>query len=545
MKKINKRIMIAPLLLSAGISMFPLYVNAEAVPETVASESTGWTKDAGKWKYINEKGDTLVGWHYVPKKNTPEKSDWYLFDSKGNLVTFRSGKPDEIFRTMIDEPKSDLEPANIKNGWYEVEGKDGYYIDTTMTGDHRLSRYSDGSWTYLDTAGVTENGGTLSTNDKSDESTQKWWISADHDGSYLFLNEATGLQLTLNEDAFSGYKGTEKKSIHLKKAGARPEYYGAAGDGVTDDTEAIIRTINANSVVEFKKRYNTSSTITIAKDNMTFIGGDSGMIVTHPGLTVFRVKGKNVTFDGVNFMGSYTREASTVQSCIYFQTEKGDAEVVDYNALINNCKFMNTGLRGIHIHSERVSNSDFTPSNIASNITVKDCIFDGYKIGVCCSGPDYVTVDHCTFSNAYYEHITFDWRSRHCKAINNTFNGFEGGIGSIGVDSAEDIEIRGNEFFYSVLYGITLSAQTRTNKNVTIADNTFTYTGGIAGIYFNRYENGNSADDVLVENNTFNTKNSYSILVDSAGQNVVFSGNTYNENTPTINNYSSDIKKDF
>lgn len=84
MKKINKRIMIAPLLLSAGISMFPLYVNAEAVPETVASESTGWTKDAGKWKYTNEKGDTLVGWHYVPKKNTPEKSDWYLFDSKGD-----------------------------------------------------------------------------------------------------------------------------------------------------------------------------------------------------------------------------------------------------------------------------------------------------------------------------------------------------------------------------------------------------------------------------------------------------------------------------
>lgn len=545
MKKINKRIMIAPLLLSAGISMFPLYVNAEAVPETVASESTGWTKDAGKWKYTNEKGDTLVGWHYVPKKNTPEKSDWYLFDSKGNLVTFRSGKPDEIFRTMIDEPKSDLEPANIKNGWYEVEGKDGYYIDTTMTGDHRLSRYSDGSWTYLDTAGVTENGGTLSTNDKSDESTQKWWISADHDGSYLFLNEATGLQLTLNEDAFSGYKGTEKKSIHLKKAGARPEYYGAAGDGVTDDTEAIIRAINANPVIEFKKRYNTSSTITVEKDNMTFIGDDGGMIVTHPGLTVFHVKGKNVTFDGVSFMGSYTREASTVQSCIYFQTEKGDEEVVDYNALINNCKFMNTGLRGVHIHSERVSKSDFTPSNIASNITIKDCTFDGHKIGVCCSGPDNVVVDHCNFSNAYYEHITFDWRSRHCKAINNTFNGLEGGIGSIGIDSAEDIEIRGNEFFYSVLYGITLSAQTRTNKNVTIADNTFTYTGGIAGIYFNRYENGNSADDVLVENNIFNTKNSYSILVDSAGQNVVFSGNTYNENTPTINNYSSDIKKDF
>ena len=546
MKKISKRIMIVPLLLSAGISLFPLNVGAEAVPDTSASESTGWIKEAGKWKYINSNGDSLVGWHYVPVKNAPEKSDWFLFDSDGHMVTFRYGKPDEIFGTMIDDPKSDLEPAVIKNGWYEVEGKDGYYLDTTMTGDYRISKYSNGTWTYLDTAGVSENGGKLSTNDKNDENTQKWWISANNDGSYMLLNEATGLQLALNGNDLSGYKGTDKKSIHLKRAGARPEYYGAAGDGVTDDTEAIIRTINANPVVEFKKRYNTSKTITVEKDNMTFIGSDSGMIVTHPNFFTFRVKGKNVKFDGVNFMGSYTRNESSDYSCIDFRTEKDDEDVVDYNALINNCKFINTGLRGIHIHSERVSKSDYTPLRIASNFTIKDCTFDGHKIGVCCSGPDNVVVDHCNFSNAYYEHITFDWRSRHCKAINNTFNGLEGGIGAIGVDSAEDIEIRGNDFYYSVLYGITLSSETRTNKNITIADNTFTYTGGKAGVNFGTYgKNGASAEDVLIENNTFNTKNSFSIAVYSAGKNVVFSGNKYNGNTPSVFDSSAQIVKDY
>ena len=150
MKKINKRIMIAPLLISAGISLFPLNVNADAV-ENTASENTGWTKDTGKWKYINEKGDTLVGWHYVPQKNTPDKNDWYLFDSKGYIVAFKQSKPDEIFGTVIDEPISDLEPAVIKNGWYEVDGIDGYYLDTTMTGDYRISNYSNGNLTYLDT----------------------------------------------------------------------------------------------------------------------------------------------------------------------------------------------------------------------------------------------------------------------------------------------------------------------------------------------------------------------------------------------------------
>lgn len=546
MLKKGKIFLIASVLLGGVLSTFPTGVYAEAVTENaeLISPPTSWTKEAGKWKYIGSNGNVLTGWHYLPARSSNERMNWYLFDSNGELVTFSPRVTGELFGTLIDEPASSIEPAIIKNGWYEISGKDGYYLEGTMAGDYRILKYSDGNWSTVDAQGVSDKGGVLSLKDKSDESTQKWWASYDSDGSYTLINEATGLQLDTSADAFAGYRGADKKSVTLKKAGVRPEYFGAVGDGVTDDTEAIRKAIASGNTVEFNKRYNTSETITIEKDNMTFIGGD-GMIVTHPGLTVFRVKGKNVTFDNVLFMGSYSRDEATDQSCIFFRTTKEDEEVVDYNAKINNCKFINTGLRGVHIHSQWVSKSDFTPSNIASNITIKDCTFDGYKIGVCCSGPDYVTVDHCTFSNAWFEHITFDWRSRHCKAINNTFNRLEGGIGSIGVDAAEDIEIRNNNFYYSVLYGVTLSAETRTNKNVIIEGNTFNYDGGIAGILFNRHENGDSADDVLVKNNTFNTGNSYSIKVESAGSNIVFEGNTYNKNTPVIENSSSEIKTDF
>ncbi len=546
MIKKGRLLLLAPAFLGLGLSVLPAQVHAEAAKDNTVTESTaGWTKDAGKWKYIGSDGNALVGWHYLSKRNSPEKMDWFLFDSQGQLVTFSPKVTGELFGTLIDEPASSATPAVIKNGWYEISGNDGYYLEGTLAGDYQILKYSDGIFTSVDANGVSDRGGALSLSKKSNESTQKWWASANDDGSYILINEATGLQLEANANEFSGYRGAEKKTITLKKAGVRPEYFGAKGDGVTDDTEAIIKAINSSNIVEFKKRYNTSETIVIDKDNMTFLGDDGGMIVTHPGLTVFRVKGKNVTFDGVSFMGSYTREQSTDKACIFYQTDTKDEDVVDYNAVIKNCKFINTGLRGVHVHSVWVSKSDFTPLRIASNITVKDCMFDGHKIGVCCSGPDNVTVDHCSFSNAFYEHITFDWRSRHCRAINNTFNGHEGGIGSIGIDSAEDIEIKNNEFFNTVLYGITISAQTRTNKDVVISDNTFNYSGGIGGIHFNVYEQGPSGENVTVRNNVFNTGKGYSVLVDSAGNNIVFEGNTYNKNTPVINGSSSTIKTDF
>ncbi len=543
MKKLSLKILTASALLGTGLFFVPYNVNAEAVADAPGSQSSsGWVKDGGYWNYLDSEGNRVTGWHYL-KSKTSDKEKWYLFDNGGHLVSFVPKNSINLFNTNIDEPFSTSDHPNLKNGWYELSGKDGFYLEGALNGEYHLSVYSDGSWNSLDVKGA-EGGGTLSANKKNSDDTQKWWISQNKGGSYTLINKATGLQFAISGNNLTSYKGIDQKTVSLKRVGARPEYYGAVGDGVTDDTDAILRTIELNDTVEFAKRYNTSETITIKKDNLKLIG-DNGMIVTHTGFPTFRVKGKNVTFDNVIFMGSYTRDEASDYGCIYFKTDSSDPEVVDYNANIVNCKFINTGLRGIHIHSERVSSSDFTPKNIASNITIKDCTFDSYKIGVCCSGPDNVTVDHCTFSNAYYEHVTFDWRSRHCKAVNNSFNGLEGGIGAVGIDSAEDIEIKNNDFNYSVLYGITLSAQTRTNNNVVISDNTFNYTGGLGGIRFNKYEVGPAANNVTISNNTFNTDNSYSIKVESAGQNIKFTGNTYNSDKPVISNSDSQIETDY
>ena len=90
-----------------------------------------------------------------------------------------------------------------------------------------------------------------------------------------------------------------------------------------------------------------------------------------------------------------------------------------------------------------------------------------------------------------------------------------------------------------------MSAETRTDNNVTISDNTFNYCGGVGGIHFNKYDKGPAANDVLIENNIFDTGKSYSIKVDSAGTNITFSGNTYKAKLPQIDSSESEIKTDY
>ncbi|GEM_PF-5197513 len=553
--------------------LFPINIaHAAAMPEETAATdmdddgshqetAPGWKKKSGQWFYYDAAGRHKTGWQYLPEKNNPQKYRWYYFDTDGSLFSDylmwndkdEKDMPVTVYTGAIPFEYMDFieyDRGAIEEGWHEVSfaGDDSsarYYIKSYGMDKYTIRRFSDGLWTAADAADTsvqfkTENG----------KDSQKWTVIKNPDRSFSFINIASGIVLGKNADGMyiSAYNDTnrDQKIFSGPKLVVTPQFYGAIGDGVSDDTEALRLAINDNDEVVFDKRYNTTEPIYINRDGVT-LRGEGGMIFTHPGFQTFRLKGKNVTFDSLIFKGSYTREETTDNSCIFIKTERDEGAYVDFNTKIINCGFIETGLRGVHIHSERISDKyDFTPISIAGNITVKDCLFDTYKIGVCCSGPDNVTVENCTFSNGFFEHITFDWRSRYCKAVNNHFLSGENGIGAIGLDSAENIEITNNEFTYTNLYGVTFNNEAGKSSNVVISGNTFKNGGGRGGIYMVS-ESGRSvaAENVVIKDNIFKNDNSESVLVNSAIGELNFSGNRYDGKTPNVTTTQPHVIKDY
>ena len=571
-----KKSVLIPLLCALLSSSFYCGVNAMPLhdtPEEPDSQTTsyekqnlknGWLYESGAWRYYKN-GEALEGWHYLPANNEPEKNRWFYFLNDGIMLT------DNTFRSDLSADENSgmekyfgkiqgdsnyrisYEHVTVPEGWHkisavtpedEVPGEITCCIIRTGLDEYSIREFSDGKWKVL---GSKEGETGFERYTGSDN--QKWSVIKNPDDTFTFINRGTCELLNFENGSFKGASLFEAESgIRLTisdRIEARPEFFGAVGDGYADDTFPVFYAVNNSKTVVFSNKYNTSRTIDIKKDGVNIIG-DGGAMITHPDIRTFMVKAKDVTFDSMTFQGNSNRYNTMDGSSIFFLTEPGDGDIVEYNAKIQNCKFLQTGHRCIHIHSARVSDEDYTPLSIASGITVKNCEFETYRLAVCCSGPDNVLVDSCTFSDGYYEHVTFDWRSRYCKAVNNRFLSGEGGIGAIGLDTAENIEILDNDFNYTNLFGITMNNEAGKSINVVISGNTFRYGGGYGGILFKELsEYGVAAENVTITDNTFDNEGSDSVVLNSAEGTVTFSDNTYLSGKPIVRETSAYVTTDF
>lgn len=532
----------------------------------------GWDKELRSLRYKNSSDEYLTGWQYLPVPGYAGKKEWFFFNKDGCLLTsFKpevlTVRPESVYCSSgITGITHNIRPYNsydhivLEQGWYDLSSVgDGdaesafftepLYIKNVGNDEYSICRFSNGDCLALDSGIVKGQGDSLSFLMYEGKDSQKWSIIKNDDDSVSFISNDKGLVLDKQGEVFTLSLYEEGKNTQKVKTGerlpARPEYYGAAGDGISDDTSAIRYAVNNNPLTVFSGRYNTSERISVDFNGAT-LRGEGGVFITHPEFQIFRVGDRNITFDGLNFRGNYSTEESTTNSCIFVETLRGDEPVVDFNTTVKNCSFIETGLRGVHIHSERVSESDYTPLSVASNITIRDCAFDTYKIGVCCSGPDNVTVEGCSFRNAFYEHVTFDWRTRYSTVKNCYFEGPEGGVGCIGLDTAEDCVIRDSTFYYSQLYGITFNNDAGPSRNITIEGNRFEYAGGNGGVLFaKKGSHGVAAENVTILNNTFDTYGSDSVLVLSAEGSLIFNGNDYNGKTALIKTEDAVVNKDY
>lgn len=547
----------------------PLGVSAGALQDSTdesIGQREGWVMESSAVWYYDDNEPVTEGWHYLPTPYNAKHYQWFYFLKDGLLYNPPQRPPQNIEDAFaeytgvvspMNKGSVNYEYSDDLNGWHffklsDLTEESGdkktfvdncYYIKNTGPNDYSVCRFYDNRWYVLDASGSFLPDNTTYPNN------QKWNVVKNSDGTYTFINKMTSEALCLKDNLPCPVKLYDIKATSdlclSEKVDARPEFFGAEGDGVSDDTFPIYHAINNSDEVLFSNTYNTTRTIDVKRDGVT-IKGDGGCVLTHTDFRTFMVKGKDVTFDSITFQGNYSKDEASDNSSIFFITEKDDGDVVDYNAVIKNCKFIKTGHRCIHIHSARTSDEDFIPVSIASGITIKDCLFDTYKLGVCCSGPDDIVVDNCTFKNSYYEHITFDWRSRNCKAVNNHFVSGEHGVGAIGLDTAENIEIKNNDFTYTDMFGVTLNNEAGKNKNIVISGNRFKYGGGFGGIYFQtKSKYGVAAEDVSIVNNIFDNANSDSVILNSAGGTVTFSGNKYLSGKPVVKDTDATVIKDF
>ena len=298
--------------------------------------------------------------------------------------------------------------------------------------------------------------------------------------------------LTLFLETVRDWVQTVLATFHSMYLGySTPQMFGAKGDGVHDDTEAIQQALNRGGVVYFpageylvtEVQNMKSKCLNIPKSNTTIIGDGNASVLkiydeinTHKALLAWHDIGhisiSNITFRGTELFGdtmhgvillqpSNTSDVA-IHDCLFQNNGYGDIQLVNggNNISINRCTFEASDCGIIAIGSRPVN-----------NVTIRNCHFTGLSslnsyvnyssepISVMTTPTDPTDVStvssHWIIENCLFEH-------KHTKAIGLGFNS----------DTAE--AIRAKDFVIrNCTFRAVLSAVTVYNSEDVLIDNLY------------------------------------------------------------------------
>lgn len=219
-----------------------------------------------------------------------------------------------------------------------------------------------------------------------------------------------------------------------------PEMYGAVGDGVADDTQAVKSAINQGGLVLLNKIYRCTSGVSISKPN-TIIDGMGTIIgdfATNGSVIGLSVTAANMR-DHIRIKNITIKSASTgTHNGIYcgHQIESGD---VLTDVIIDGVKIIDVTGNGIHLHGGPYNSSYLRPF-----IKVRNCrILNAGQIGICQSRVSSI-IEGNYVENSALENITIDNGCSDVIVTGNEFARQRGGAGNISADEAENCIISDN-----------------------------------------------------------------------------------------------------
>ena len=358
-------------------------MNSFGFPRFKAIDGNGNPIRGGKL-YTYTAGTSTNKATYTDPELTTAHANPVVLDSNGEALIYLRGSYKMNLTTSTDAqvpgwPVDDIEGAAM--------GFIKYYYPNSDAADHGVTGNNDTVKYYVDTIGSTNKATIYFRHNSGSEFTNYIFLTSETVTSNITLEFEPGARLSPAAARAVTIQGpvtapdqhifTGAGSITFTPRVVYVAWWGAVGDGSTDDRAAIQAAANSISAgtVEFSRAasYKVLSAVDLTgKSNLVFKGNDCRMVIT-TNIHIFTlVNASNITFEDMRFEetggggGTYLGDSTGIRMT-------GNATGGVSQIKINNCRFegfMN-GVRGVG----NVTNA----LNQIKEISLKDCLFyDNY-----------------------------------------------------------------------------------------------------------------------------------------------------------------------
>lgn len=220
-----------------------------------------------------------------------------------------------------------------------------------------------------------------------------------------------------------------------------PEMFGAVGDGVADDTQAVRSAVNHGGLVLLNNTYRCTSSISITQSNVIIDGHGTiiGDFATDGSVIGRYLNDTAVVNDHIQIRNITIRSSQTGFHTGIIFSHRRDSGDVFTDITIDGVKVIDVTGDGIGLEGGLPNTNTIRPF-----FKVRNCrIINAGRIGICQSRVSSI-IENNYVENSVEENITVDNGCENVVVSGNTCVRQRGGVGAIGVDEAHQIVITNN-----------------------------------------------------------------------------------------------------